>query len=106
MTGHSDEIAQLVASLRSHHEDLRQGEYDAENDAEWTRCRQAADLIEKQGAESERLRAVVQAEIDMHFKRQDQDSGGTLAGSAYCDVDDFVWPCPIRRRLEAVLSGR
>lgn len=55
-------------------------------------------------AENERLRACIKAEIDQHFKVHDK-ADGLPWGRPYCAADSFLWPCPLRRRLEAVLSG-
>lgn len=49
--------------------------------------------------EIERLRACIQAEVSQHYKADDG------VGKPYCGADDHLWPCPIRRRLEAVLTA-
>ena len=61
-----------------------------------------AAVIEERDAELGHLRAVVQAEIDKHFKVQDKH-GQEKAGPPYCAADDLIWPCPIRKRLGEVL---
>lgn len=64
-----------------------------------------AAVIEERDAELGHLRAVVQAEIVQHFKVQDKH-GQENAGSPYCAADSFLWPCPVRRRLEAALDRK
>lgn len=56
-------------------------------------------------AEIERLRACIRAEVDQHFKVQDQH-GHENAGPPYCAADSFLWPCPVRRRLESALDRK
>lgn len=100
MPEHSEEIAQR---LREEHR-FRFGFHEDGGEAP-SLYTDAADLIEAQHAENERLRAVVQAEIDQHFKVQDKH-GQENAGPPYCAADSFLWPCQVRRRLEAALNRK